>query len=112
MEATKCLKPSVFPDSTSPPKLNPVEPPWYGPVCPVVGEGWHREVSPYPNPCPIAVTAQSQSRGFGGVGSSHSFPALGCPRCARADLGDATGSRRVSRQRFRPPAGRNLAAWT
>ena len=32
------------------PKLNPVEPPWYGPVCPVVGEGWHREVSPYPNP--------------------------------------------------------------
>jgi hypothetical protein len=20
------------------PKLNPVEPPWYGPVCPVVGE--------------------------------------------------------------------------
>jgi hypothetical protein len=40
---------SVFPDSTSPLKLNPVEPPWYGPVCPVVGEGWHREVSPYPN---------------------------------------------------------------
>jgi len=23
--------------------------PWYGPVCPVVGEGWHREVSPYPD---------------------------------------------------------------
>jgi hypothetical protein len=31
------------------PQLNPVEPPWYGPVCPVVGEGWHREVSPYPD---------------------------------------------------------------
>jgi hypothetical protein len=31
------------------PKLNPVEPPWYGPVCPVVGEGCHREVSPYPD---------------------------------------------------------------
>jgi hypothetical protein len=31
------------------PKLNLVEPPWYGPVCPVVGEGWHREVSPYPD---------------------------------------------------------------
>jgi hypothetical protein len=46
---------SVFPDSTSPPKLNPVEPPWYGPVCPVVGEGWHREVSPYPNLRPKAV---------------------------------------------------------
>ena len=26
-----------------------VEPPWYGPVCPVVGEGRHREVSPYPD---------------------------------------------------------------
>jgi hypothetical protein len=31
------------------PKLNPVEPPWYGPVCPVVGEGRHREVSPFPD---------------------------------------------------------------
>jgi hypothetical protein len=30
-------------------KLNPVEPPWYGPVCPVVWEGWYREVSPYPD---------------------------------------------------------------
>jgi hypothetical protein len=30
-------------------KPNPIEPPWYGPVCPVVGEGWHREVSPYPD---------------------------------------------------------------
>ena len=30
-------------------KLNPVEPPWSGPVCPVVGEGRHREVSPYPD---------------------------------------------------------------
>jgi hypothetical protein len=35
------------------PKLNPVEPPWYGPVCPVVGERWHREVSPYPDHCPF-----------------------------------------------------------
>jgi hypothetical protein len=34
------------------PKLNLVEPPWYGPVCPVVGEGWHREVSPYPDLLP------------------------------------------------------------
>jgi hypothetical protein len=33
----------------SPPKFNPVEPPWYGPVCPVVWEGRHREVSPYPD---------------------------------------------------------------
>ena len=30
-------------------KLNPVEPPWYGPVCPVVWEGRHREVPPYPD---------------------------------------------------------------
>ena len=39
----------LLPDFMSLPKLNPVEPPWYGPVCPVVGEGWHREVSPYPD---------------------------------------------------------------
>ena len=39
----------VCPDSTFLPKLNPIEPPWYGPVCPVVGEGWRREVSPYPD---------------------------------------------------------------
>jgi len=25
------------------------EPPWYGPVCPVVWEGRHREMSPYPD---------------------------------------------------------------
>ena len=31
------------------PQLNSIEPPWYGPVCPVVGEGRHREVSPYPD---------------------------------------------------------------
>jgi hypothetical protein len=30
-------------------KLNPIEPPWYGPVCPVVWEGRRREASPYPN---------------------------------------------------------------
>ena len=29
-------------------KLNPIEPPWYGPVCPVVWEGRRREVSPIP----------------------------------------------------------------
>jgi hypothetical protein len=34
-------------------KLNPIEPPWYGPVCPVVWEGRHREGSPYPDHCPI-----------------------------------------------------------
>ena len=30
-------------------KPNSVEPPWYGPVCPVVWEGWRREASPYPD---------------------------------------------------------------
>ncbi|CAH2407940.1 hypothetical protein MES5069_620167 [Mesorhizobium escarrei] len=36
-------------DSMSLPKPNPIEPPWYGPVCPVVWEGWRREASPYPD---------------------------------------------------------------
>ena len=29
-----------------------LEPPWYGPVCPVVGEGRRREAPPYPDQCP------------------------------------------------------------
>lgn len=28
---------------------NSTEPPWYGPVCPVVGEEGSREASPYPD---------------------------------------------------------------
>src|SRR5438309_1314568 len=32
-------------------KLNPIEPPWYGPVCPVVWDGRRREASPYPDQC-------------------------------------------------------------
>jgi len=49
------------------PQLNPVEPPWYGPVCPVVGEGWHREVSPYPDQCAAGlmvplITARTATR--------------------------------------------------
>src|SRR6266700_814076 len=47
--ATTLSTPSVSPDSMSLPKLNPVEPPRHGPVCPLVWEGWHREVSPYPD---------------------------------------------------------------
>ena len=39
-----------------PPKPNSVEPPWYGPVCPVVWEGWRREASPYPDQSPLRVT--------------------------------------------------------
>jgi hypothetical protein len=53
--ATRISTASVFPASTSLLKLNPIEPPWYGPVCPVVGEGRRREASPYPDLCPTAV---------------------------------------------------------
>src|SRR5215204_2765941 len=52
--AIRTSTPSVSPASIFLPKLNPIEPPWYGPVCPVVGEGRHREVSPYPDLCPEA----------------------------------------------------------
>jgi len=37
-----------------PQRLNPVEPPWYGPVCLVVWEGRRREASPYPDLWPLA----------------------------------------------------------
>src|SRR5207302_1484011 len=57
--ATTTSTHSVSPDSMSLPKLNPVEPPWYGPVCPVVGEGWHREVSPYPDQCALWCVRRS-----------------------------------------------------
>jgi hypothetical protein len=40
-------------------KLNPIEPPWYGPVCPVVWEGWRREASPYPDQSPFSDSGQS-----------------------------------------------------
>ncbi len=53
--ATTTSTHSVSPDSIPLSKLNPVEPPWYGPVCPVVGEGWHREVSPYPDQSVITI---------------------------------------------------------
>ena len=33
----------------SPLQINPIEPPWYGPVCPVVWEGRRREAPPYPD---------------------------------------------------------------
>ncbi|MER9484168.1 reverse transcriptase domain-containing protein [Mesorhizobium sp. M0494] len=52
--ATITSSPSVSLGSMSLPKLNPIEPPWYGPVCPVVWEGRRREASPYPD--------QSQTR--------------------------------------------------
>jgi hypothetical protein len=69
--ATTISTHSVFPDSTSPPKLNPVEPPWYGPVCPVVGEGWHREVSPYPDLGWISGLSGLMSQRRGNAESGH-----------------------------------------
>ena len=38
--------------------LSPVEPPWYGPVRPVVWEGWRREVPPYPDLPPNFAVAE------------------------------------------------------
>jgi hypothetical protein len=40
------------------PWYNSVEPPWYGPVCPVVWEGWRREASPYPDQSPSIQSNQ------------------------------------------------------
>ena len=40
---------AASPDSTPLLRLDPGEPPWHGPVCPVVWEGRHREVSPCPD---------------------------------------------------------------
>src|ERR1700674_495873 len=54
--ATPFSIPSVSPGSLFLPQLNSIEPPWYGPVCPVVWEGWHREVSPYPDQRPLCYT--------------------------------------------------------
>jgi len=45
------------------PTLNPIEPPWYGPVCPVVWEGWRREVSPYPDHSALRRHSASCSKG-------------------------------------------------
>ncbi len=39
----------VFPESMCLCQLNSIEPPWYGPVCPVVWEGRRRETPPYPD---------------------------------------------------------------
>jgi hypothetical protein len=61
--ATTISTHSVSPDSMSLSQLNPVEPPYTRPVCPVVWEGWRREVSPYPDPRPKAVVAARSGEG-------------------------------------------------
>src|SRR3954447_17362848 len=58
--------------------LNSIEPPWYGPVCPVVWEGRSREAPPYPHQFPLsplgaAPTCSSSSPGpLGSPGSTAS----------------------------------------
>jgi hypothetical protein len=47
--ATPDLKSPALPRDDLQGNAQSAEPPWYGPVCPVVWEGWHREVSPYPD---------------------------------------------------------------
>ena len=46
------------------PQLNSIEPPWYGPVCPVVWEGWRREASPYPDLRRIFLLAADPGEGL------------------------------------------------
>ena len=43
---------SAFPDSMTPPGHKSAEPQWYGPVCPLVREGWCCEAFPYPDQSP------------------------------------------------------------
>ena len=56
--ATTLSTHSVSPDSMSPLQINPIEPPWYGPVCPVVWEGRRREAPPYPDQSPTIPSVQ------------------------------------------------------
>ena len=69
--ATRISPVSVFPASTFLPTLNLIEPPWYGPVCPVVWEGWRREVSPYPDQCPTRDISGRAKESSGRPGSGH-----------------------------------------
>ena len=55
-------------------KLNPIEPPWYGPVCPVVWEGRRREVSPYSDQRRFSATQPSRREWLSLPQSGHSLP--------------------------------------
>src|SRR6516225_5556007 len=71
--ATRISPVSVFPASMFLPTLNLIEPPWYGPVCPVVWEGWRREVSPYPDPCPTPAVRDTRQNRLNWMGTRHSL---------------------------------------
>ena len=65
---------------------NPGEPPWYGPVCPVVWEGRHREVPPYPDLFTICLNTEHQLTQFG--------PSARKSGCGRAPLYGKVNDRR------------------
>jgi Group II intron, maturase-specific domain/Reverse transcriptase (RNA-dependent DNA polymerase) len=74
-------------------KAQSAEPPWYGPVCPVVWEGWHREVPPYPDQLPQALHGwaarlSARSRSMARVSRRQGWSALGrAGRCGALDSG-------------------------
>ncbi len=43
--------------------LNSIEPPWYGPVCPVVWEGRSREAPPYPDQRVLSFNVEDPNQG-------------------------------------------------
>jgi hypothetical protein len=55
----------------SPPKHNSVEPPWYGPVCPVVWEGRCREAPPYPD---LGSEAEIQTEALAAAWQAYRIP--------------------------------------
>src|SRR5262249_26714842 len=67
--------------------LNSIEPPWYGPVCPVVWEGRSREAPPYPDlrdhrrrrRATVASQAITTDRGFFSGCSRKAHSASGRP---------------------------------
>ena len=62
------------------PKLNPIEPPWYGPVCPVVGEGRRREASPYPDQSSMGAAVAAKAISPIKHRASFETPALPAPQ--------------------------------
>ncbi len=72
----------------SPPKLNPVEPPWYGPVCPVVWEGRHREVPPYPDQSVAALHRNAHHQSNRATGDAHHTKPLQLDRCLNQTLNE------------------------
>ena len=73
---------SAFPDWRHSQELNSIEPPWYGPVCPVVWEGRSREAPPYPDLCaekrirPAAEAIYTPQGSPGGVRRRHHLALL------------------------------------